>query len=1353
MLETGGNPEFATVIEVLRARAERTPGRTAFVFLENGERESSRLTFGELQDEALRIAAKLRTLTASEDRAILLYPPGLDFICAWMGCIYAGVIAVTAYPPRQNRSMSRIQAIVEDSKPAIALLDSSTLEGLERRSGGYSATLQMEFLVTNRGFDIPAGGRQEPEIQPDTLAMLQYTSGSTGMPKGVMISHRNILGNMAAIASATGHDETVVMVGWLPLFHDMGLFGHVLHPLHVGGQAVLMEPAAFVQKPVRWLQAITKYRGTGSAAPDSAYGLCTAKISDVEKAELDLSSWSRAFNGAEPVRRDTIERFSAAFADCGLRPGVMYPVYGLAESTLFVTGPPAGSGPAWKTVDAGALEQGKVVDDALAGDKRKRRFLVSCGRAWAGHHIRIVDPETAAPSPSRRVGEIWVSGPSIAEGYWNRDEESERGFHARLPDSNARYLRTGDLGFLDGQDLFVTGRLKDLMIAAGRNVYPQDVEATAEQSHPALVGNASAAVSVELESGERVVLMCEVRRQALRSLDVDAVTAAIRSAVAEEHAVELHAILLLRTLTIPRTSSGKIQRSACRAAFLSGDGLEIVAEWRRPRSVEAALPGASSRGAAEVAHWLIEHIARRAAIPAHQVDIRAPFSAYGLGSIDAVQLSGDLQAWLGGELAPTLVYDFPTIELLARHLTGSAEEAAPGRSEPGRAALRADGRAIAVVGMGCRFPGAANPEAFWRLLAEGRDAVGSAGIGRLQGIDQFDADFFGINAREAEAMDPQQRLLLEVAWETLENACAAPGSLAGSRTAVVVGISNLDYVRLAEGEAATGPYMATGNAFSVAANRISYALDLRGPSWAVDTACSSSLAAIHQACAALLSNECDAALAGGVNLILTPQLSEAFTRAGMLSPEGRCKAFDAGATGYVRGEGVGMVLLKRLADAAKAGDTILATVRGSAVNQDGRSNGLTAPNGPAQQAVIREALTSAGVAPGEIGYVEAHGTGTPLGDPIEMNSLMAVLREDRGVEDICWVGSVKTNIGHLEPAAGIASFIKAVLALQHGEIPAHLHYRALNPLIAPDDTRFRIPTSATPWIAAHGARLAGVSSFGFGGANVHIVLGEAPPIAEPDPQIPDPVDGPAWVEISARTPAALRALAESYAAYIAAHGRVRLRDLAFSINTGRSRFAHRARVTASNVEELWRKFTEIAQGGWVEADVPVPGEDPQANDRGPAGRKLALPTYPFERRRFWLNETEIAHPLLGRRLEQQPHQPSTWTWQSHLDGPGSAFLSGHRIMGSPVVPYSAYVEMALSAASQAAGGSEFTVTGLDLHQPLFLRDREPRTIQTVISRQPGGELAFAVYSRSGAAASPWQLCASAAIREGGRSLP
>ncbi|MGZ9236091.1 MAG: beta-ketoacyl synthase N-terminal-like domain-containing protein, partial [Anaerolineales bacterium] len=609
------------------------------------------------------------------------------------------------------------------------------------------------------------------------------------------------------------------------------------------------------------------------------------------------------------------------------------------------------------------------------------------------------------------------------------------------PTGEGPFLRTGDLGFLNEGELYVTGRLKDLIIIHGSNHYPQDIELTVESAHSALQPGASAAFSVTEGGKEQLVIVQEVTRQN-RQPDVNQVASAIRQAVAEKHDLQVFAIALIKPMSIPKTSSGKIQRRACKNAFLDGT-LEVVGEWRARASArspkaenfskEKVKPISPQLGMDAIQTWLVSRIAALLEMEPVSIDPRQPFTYYGLGSVQAVSLTGDLEVFLNRKLAPTLAWDYPTIELLANFLANDSRPVKPITSTASpQSSSKNINEPIAIVGLSCRFPKAPNPEAFWELLRNGVDAISeipsdrwdveefyssnastpgkvtSRWGGFLDKVDLFDPQFFGISPREASRMDPQQRLLLEVSWEALENAFIPPQSLAGTRTGVFVGISSYDYSRLQfDDPERIDAYAGTGNAHSISANRLSYFYDLRGPSMAVDTACSSSLVAAHLACQSLRTGESDLALAGGVNVILTPELTITFSQARMLSPDGRCKTFDASADGYVRGEGCGVVVLKRLSDAVHDGDNILGLIRGSAVNQDGRSNGLTAPNGLAQQDVIRQALTNAGVEPHQIGYVEAHGTGTPLGDPIEIASLRAVL-DSQETNGRVFVGSVKT---------------------------------------------------------------------------------------------------------------------------------------------------------------------------------------------------------------------------------------------------------------------------------------------------------------------------------------------------------
>jgi acyl transferase domain-containing protein/SAM-dependent methyltransferase/acyl carrier protein len=528
---------------------------------------------------------------------------------------------------------------------------------------------------------------------------------------------------------------------------------------------------------------------------------------------------------------------------------------------------------------------------------------------------------------------------------------------------------------------------------------------------------------------------------------------------------------------------------------------------------------------------------------------------------------------------------------------------------------------LAIVGIGLRFPGgASNAASYWKTLADRVNAVTEIPAARwniddyydadpdapgkmysrhggfLADVDGFDAHMFGVSPREAVELDPQHRIALEVAWEALENAGCSPAQAAKSKAGVFLALSNSDYARVVfNGRVEElDAYAATGNNPSVAAGRISYTLGLEGPAVVIDTACSGSLVAVHLACQSLRARECHLALAGGVNLILTPDMHVNFSKSRMLAADGRCKTFDASADGYVRGEGCGFVVLKRLSDALSHGDNILALVRGSAVNQDGRSGGLTVPNGTAQQNVIRQALAVAGVEPREIGYVEAHGTGTSLGDPIEAHALAAVLGSERTKENPLVVGSVKTNLGHLEAAAGVAGLIKVALSLQHEEIPANLHFEKLNPHIDWASTPIEIPVEARPWRRGHGRRLAGVSSFGFSGTNAHVILEEAPAREERQREFERPVQ---VLAISARSKAALQNLAERYATELS-RSNAELGDLCYTANAGRAHFDERAVYLGATHEEMRqalgaKPIASGAKNGDPEVAFLFPGQGTQ----------------------------------------------------------------------------------------------------------------------------------------------------------------
>jgi amino acid adenylation domain-containing protein len=705
---------------LLRARALERPHQVAFTFLADGEVEGERLTYAGLEARARAVAAALGESVPPGERALLLFPPGLDFIAAFFGCLYAGVVAVPAYPPRPNdRSQSRLRAMAGDAEPRAALTTLAILAGAEGSRGLLSLAPELaglRWIPTDMLTDAGTG-EDLPEPDPEAIAFLQYTSGSTAAPKGVTVTHANLLHNERMIGAAFEQDEDSVVVSWLPLYHDMGLIGGVLQPLHAGARCVLMSPVAFLQKPLRWLAAISRYRGTTSGGPNFAYDLCARRIGPEEREGLDLSSWRVAFNGAEPVRAGTLERFAEAFAPCGFRREAFYPCYGLAEATLFVTGGVPGRRPR--------------VEEDPAG-----RRLVSCGRPWMGQRVVIADPETGTEQPPGVEGEVWVCGPSVARGYWRRDEETARDFNAFLPGSGeGPFLRTGDLGFLHEGELFVTGRLKDLIILRGRNHYPQDVELTAERSHPDLRPGNGAAFSVETGGEERLVVVHEVERR--RREGLEEVAEAVRRAVAEEHEAQVHEVVLIRAGSLPKTSSGKVQRRLCRDLYLRGE-LAVVARSAlagRDAALESGV--ALTRGAlaalepeerrAMLEAFLRERAAAALGVAPEAISPEQPLTGLGLDSLAAVELKGSVETALGMEAPLTDLLQGVGVQGLAERLL---ERLAAG---PGEAEVQPL-RALSLEGDQDLSPG---EKALWflhRLAPEG-GAYNIAVAARVRGLD------------------------------------------------------------------------------------------------------------------------------------------------------------------------------------------------------------------------------------------------------------------------------------------------------------------------------------------------------------------------------------------------------------------------------------------------------------------------------------------------------------------------------------------------------------------------------------------------------------------------------------------
>jgi acyl-CoA synthetase (AMP-forming)/AMP-acid ligase II/alkylation response protein AidB-like acyl-CoA dehydrogenase/acyl carrier protein len=580
------------ITERLRMHAESTPQCIAYTFLRD-DGKIDEITFKELDDRARALAANLLERTATGERALLLYPSGLEFIKAYFACLYAGIIAVPATMPHKTRPSRHLKTLLQDANPAL-VLTRSDCEPTAKFSLSLVEAANRECIATDT-LQLASDGASLPLLNSDTIAFLQYTSGSTTLPRGVVITHKNITSNAEAIQDAFGFCAESVMVSWLPLFHDMGLIGSILSPLHTGFRSILMSPNTFLRNPFLWLAAISKYRGTCAGAPNFSWDYCTKKISDEQKKQLDLSCLEVAYNGSEPVRAETLRNFYQAFAGCGIQEKALFPCYGMAENTLFVSGGPRARPPVVITVSKALLE-GNQIREAVPGSDDARQ-IVSSGRAPESTTVIIVDPETCLPCSGHRVGEVWVASGSVAKGYWNRPDETEASFGAHLSNSgNGPFLRTGDFGFIRDGELFITGRLKDLIIINGRNLYPQDVEEVIERSIDFIEPNMCAAFSVEIDNQERLAIVAEANRSLVRAAQlqkeqtgkagqtqaksgylarIEAMAHNICHVIAQQFDVSVSSIVFVKPGTFPRTTSGKVQRLRCKEMALQGQ-LELV---------------------------------------------------------------------------------------------------------------------------------------------------------------------------------------------------------------------------------------------------------------------------------------------------------------------------------------------------------------------------------------------------------------------------------------------------------------------------------------------------------------------------------------------------------------------------------------------------------------------------------------------------------------------------------------------------------------------------------------------------------------------------------------------------------
>lgn len=672
------------MVDLLRARAADHADAPAFTFLRDGDHDEVTWTFAELDRRARAIAVALSRRVEPGQRVLLLYPQGLDFLAALFGCMYAGVLAVPLQPPGKHRAraaLPKLEAIVADGGVAIGGTTSDLVDEM-RAVVGLSPSLRgLDWLATDGVSLSLADGWVAPPIRPSDLAYLQYTSGSTSAPKGVMVSHANLLYNLRTFDINFGHDASSVMVSWLPTFHDLGLVYGGFMPVYGGFRGVLLDPLHFLRRPMRWIEAIARFHGTHAPAPNFAFELAATRSTPEERAAVDLSRWRVALNGAEPIRYDTEARFVEAFAASGVTWRTMRHAYGMSEATAVIAKEPVDSLPVFLDVDGASLERHQVaiVDGGAPGARR----IAGCGVCVDQTTVRIVDPDTLRTCPPDGVGEIWVGGPTVAQGYWNQPEATTEGFRAHTADTGeGPFLRTGDLGFVWHDNVFVTGRHKDLIIVRGENHYPQDLEWDVQNAHPAIRPSCVAAFALPDRATDAVGVVAEVYADKVG--DPEAVFAAVRE-VLVPHGLSAATVALIKPSTIDKTSSGKIMRRRARERLLLGEH-ELIARWDAPAEVvepvevdvSARLAAAPlfAREALLVAH-IASRVAARLGVDVAVVDPEAPLRELGLDSVGAVELAERLSRDVGLELGATALWDHPTARALARHVLGAAAPVSP----------------------------------------------------------------------------------------------------------------------------------------------------------------------------------------------------------------------------------------------------------------------------------------------------------------------------------------------------------------------------------------------------------------------------------------------------------------------------------------------------------------------------------------------------------------------------------------------------------------------------------------------------------------------------------------------------
>ncbi|NEW06400.1 amino acid adenylation domain-containing protein [Paenibacillus sp. SYP-B3998] len=1281
--------QFLTLVDVIQERSKITDRGILFI---EADKVETFISYGQLFIEAQGYLGYLQEIGIKPRQEVIFQiQENKLFLVAFWACLIGGMIPVPVSVGEDDEHKLKVCRIWKLLKNPFMIASEKILHKIEKFA------LEHELLdfhhelgaksdrIQNKIYDFNPIKLYEPKSEE--LAFIQFSSGSTGDPKGVMLTHRNLIYNACAAINGTKITSSDSFLSWMPLTHDMGLIGFHLVPLVAGIQQYSIPTELFIRKPVLWMKKVNEHKATILSSPNFGYKYFLNFFREEKTIGWDLSCVRVIYNGAEPILPDVCHEFLNVLSKYQLKNTVMFTVYGLAEASVAVAFPNVDEEFTSVYVHREHLNFGEHVVE-IEKDAKQVASFVAVGKAIDYCQLRISNEEDAIV-PDHVIGKIQIKGDNVTQGYYNNPQATETLL------TQDGWVNTGDLGFIMNGNLVVTGREKDIIFINGKNVYPHDIERVAIQLDGIELGRVAACGVYDSNSNSEEIVVFVVYKKPIEQFVP--LIKEIKKHLSIHGGWSIKEIIPIKKL--PKTTSGKVQRYQLAKQY--EDGIFLT----ESSLINDSLANDKTKQMAPIAALSIETeliSIFSEVLVGKKIDIEDSYFEMGATSLQLAQIAERIERKYGKEIAITDLFTYPSISELASYLARNYDEIKHVNNVVGEhPPSKTSSKDIAIIGMALNVPGASNVNEFWGILEKGAnriqdypkirvkdamDYVQSINSeinksqfikgGYLDQIDQFDYSFFGLTPKTAQFMDPNQRMFLQTAWHTIEDAGYAGEDINGKNVGVYVGYSKVgyDYERLV-----TASYpeelknYIIGNLPSVLASRIAYFLNLKGPAITIDTACSSSLVAIHMACKGLLGGDCEMAIAGGIRTALLP-ISIGLD---MESLDGLTRTFSENASGTGFGEGVGAVLLKSLQQAMDDGDHIYGVIKGSAINQDGKTVGITAPNPESQTNVIELAWKEAGISPDTLSFIEAHGTGTKLGDPVEFNGLCKAFEKYTDRKQFCSIGSVKTNIGHLFEAAGIAGFIKSLLMLQNKQIPPLVHFDKPNPLIKFEASPFYVNQKLMAFTEEDKPLRCGVSSFGFSGTNAHIVVEEFVPLKT---ETNLTVHEHNLFVLSAANERALDELVRSYQQFITNHNEVPIQQICYTASIGRANLDYRLAIIVTHTQELNEKLKRIELGernltdvyfGYGKKDKKLISDHlyKQATKESlnqlaelftqgrvvdweklygsTVIRKIPLPLYPFEQTRCWI---EVKHPIPTVILAEKKEVQKGVQTEKHTNG-------------------------------------------------------------------------------------------------------